>query len=359
MSRAGFQFGPFRLHAGDRTLWRGDTRIDLNARYFDVLILLIEARGELVTKDRFMQEVWRGVPVTDEALTQAIRTLRKALGDDVSAPRFVETVPKHGYRFIAAVEPASPPLVEAALPGAGLSRSGFSATIAVGVSGAAIAGLLVGLIYGLWAASGSIAGEKGGSGISLVLVFTLVTTAAAAAAGLGIAAGIAASRLIDPQRWYWSVAGGALGGFMLGAFGHLIGSDAFLLLFGQRLDRFAGAFEGAVIGAAIGLAISAGRGQLQTVTLAAVLGLLGGTGVALLDGRMMAGSLQELLLAFPDSRIRISGSGAMFGDGDGGLGLLGLALSAALEGAIFCGAVAWSLCRSAARPLIRSSTLST
>jgi len=50
-----------------------------------------------------MDEVWRGIPVTDEALTQCIRTLRKQLGDDAARPRFIETVPKHGYRFIATV----------------------------------------------------------------------------------------------------------------------------------------------------------------------------------------------------------------------------------------------------------------
>src|SRR4029079_1972014 len=53
---------------------------------------------------QFLTEVWRGVPVTDEALTQCIKTLRRKLGDDASRPRFIETVPKHGYRFIAPVE---------------------------------------------------------------------------------------------------------------------------------------------------------------------------------------------------------------------------------------------------------------
>ncbi|MEQ5788880.1 transcriptional regulator [Erythrobacter sp. NFXS35] len=341
MTYSSFRFGPFQLRTGDRTLWRGDTRVDLNARYLDVLILLIEARGELVTKDRFMQEVWRGIPVTDEALTQAIRTLRKALGDEVSAPRFVETVPKYGYRFIAPIDAGSPQMVAAAPAGASGSRSQFGATVAAGLSGAATAGLLIGLIYGLWGASGGAAAGTSGSGISLVLVVTLVTIAAAAAGGLGIAAGIAASRFIDPQRWYWSTAGGALGGLMFGAFAHLIGSDAFLLLFGQRLDRFAGALEGAVIGAAIGLAIAAGRERRETAGIAAALGLLGGAGVALLDGQMMAGSLQELLIAFPDSRMRISGIGMLFGER--GLGSIGLTLSAALEGATFCAAVAWGL----------------
>jgi DNA-binding winged helix-turn-helix (wHTH) protein len=76
----------------------------VNGRYFDALVLLVRDHGRLISKDRFLEEVWRGVPVTDEALTQCVRTLRRQLGDDASRPRFIETIPKHGYRFIAPVE---------------------------------------------------------------------------------------------------------------------------------------------------------------------------------------------------------------------------------------------------------------
>ena len=76
----------------------------LNSRYLDALALLVREQGRLVSKDRFLDEVWRGIPVTDEALTQCIKTLRRQLGDDAALPRFIETVPKHGYRFIAPVE---------------------------------------------------------------------------------------------------------------------------------------------------------------------------------------------------------------------------------------------------------------
>ena len=60
--------------------------------------------GQLITRDRFLDDVWSGIPVTDEALSQCIANLRRTLGDDASKPRFIETVPKHGYRFIAPVE---------------------------------------------------------------------------------------------------------------------------------------------------------------------------------------------------------------------------------------------------------------
>ena len=103
MSSGRFRFDRFTLDPGDRRLLRDDVPVELNARYLDALILLVHEAGALVSKDRFMEEVWRGVPVTDEALTQCIKTLRRQLGDDAARPRFIETVPKHGYRFLPSV----------------------------------------------------------------------------------------------------------------------------------------------------------------------------------------------------------------------------------------------------------------
>src|SRR3990170_7408166 len=101
-----FRFDRFMLDPRDRQLRRDGATVELNARYLDALALLVREQGKLVSKDRFLEEVWRGVPVTDEALTQCIKTLRKQLGDDAARPRFIETVPKHGYRFIAPVDGA-------------------------------------------------------------------------------------------------------------------------------------------------------------------------------------------------------------------------------------------------------------
>src|SRR5437868_15287644 len=99
-----FRFDCFLLDPADRRLSRNGQVVELSARYLDALALLVREPGRLVTKDRFLDEVWRGVPVTDEALTQCIKTLRKQLGDDAGRPRFIETVPKHGYRFIAPLD---------------------------------------------------------------------------------------------------------------------------------------------------------------------------------------------------------------------------------------------------------------
>src|SRR5687768_18612749 len=104
MSSGSFRFDRFLLDPRDRRLSRDDVPVEVNGRYLDALILMVRDAGRLVSKDRFLDEVWRGVPVTDEALTQCIKTLRRVLGDDAARPRFIETVPKHGYRFIAPVE---------------------------------------------------------------------------------------------------------------------------------------------------------------------------------------------------------------------------------------------------------------
>ena len=115
MAPATYRFDDFVLDPGQRQLRRGAAPVELNNRYLDALELLLREQGRLVSKDRFLDEVWRGIPVTEEALTQCIRTLRRQLGDRVGDPRYIETVPKHGYRFIAPVEVLQPPpLVEAA-----------------------------------------------------------------------------------------------------------------------------------------------------------------------------------------------------------------------------------------------------
>lgn len=103
MNNGRFRFDCFTLDIGERILRRDDVVLDVSNRYFDALVLLVSEAGGLISKDRFMDEVWRGVPVTDEALTQCIKTLRRQLGDDAANPRLIETVPKHGYRFIAPV----------------------------------------------------------------------------------------------------------------------------------------------------------------------------------------------------------------------------------------------------------------
>lgn len=97
---AGFRFDNFYLDAANRQLWRDGESVALNSKYFDVLLLLVSRSGQLVEKSRIFEEIWSGVFVTDAALTQCIKDIRRQLGDDAANPRYIKTVPKHGYIFI-------------------------------------------------------------------------------------------------------------------------------------------------------------------------------------------------------------------------------------------------------------------
>jgi DNA-binding winged helix-turn-helix (wHTH) protein len=103
-----YRFGEFVLSPRRRQLLRTDSAVPLIPRYFDLLLLLVERRDEAVDRRDIFDRVWSDVVVSDGALTQAIRTLRRALGDDPRDPRYIRTVSRHGYRFVfdgVAVEP--------------------------------------------------------------------------------------------------------------------------------------------------------------------------------------------------------------------------------------------------------------
>lgn len=110
-------FGGFVLDPANALLWRGHDRINLPPKPFGVLRCLVERAGQLVTKDELFEAVWSNVHVTELSLSVSINALRFALGDDRKSPRFVETVTRRGYRFVAPVavdaEPIEPPAQEA------------------------------------------------------------------------------------------------------------------------------------------------------------------------------------------------------------------------------------------------------
>ena len=83
-------------------LLRSGREQPLIPRYFDLLVFLIERRGEAVHRRDIFDRVWTDVIVSDSALSQAIRTIRRVLGDDSREPRFVRTVSRHGYQFVFA-----------------------------------------------------------------------------------------------------------------------------------------------------------------------------------------------------------------------------------------------------------------
>jgi DNA-binding winged helix-turn-helix (wHTH) protein len=95
-----FCFDDYYLDGANRQLWFGDRPVPLNSKYLDVLLLLVSNCGRLVEKQQIFEKIWEGVFVTDAALTQCIKDIRRQLEDDAANPRYIKTVPKHGYIFI-------------------------------------------------------------------------------------------------------------------------------------------------------------------------------------------------------------------------------------------------------------------
>ena len=98
-----YEFGPFRLDPAERLLLRDNEPVPLTPKAFEVLVALVEGGGRLVGKDELMSRLWPGSFVEEANLTNSVYALRKALGGESEGRRYVETVPKHGYRFAAEV----------------------------------------------------------------------------------------------------------------------------------------------------------------------------------------------------------------------------------------------------------------
>lgn len=96
-------FGPYLYRVSERVLEKDGKPVAIPEKTLDVLRVLLERPGELVTKETLKQNVWPGIFVEDSNIAFQISTLRKLLGERANVPQFVETVPKRGYRFIAEV----------------------------------------------------------------------------------------------------------------------------------------------------------------------------------------------------------------------------------------------------------------
>ena len=106
-----YEFEGFRLDASDGRLWRGTEQIALTHKAIDLLTLLVERRGEILTKNEIIENLWRDTYVDENNLAVTVSTLRKAFGEKASDNRFIETVPRRGYRFVADVREPEPAFV--------------------------------------------------------------------------------------------------------------------------------------------------------------------------------------------------------------------------------------------------------
>lgn len=142
--RTVYEFADVRVDLGRMAALRGDAAISLEPKAFDVLVYLLAHRDRLVTKDEVLEAVWPATFVTPNVLTRAVAQIRKALGDEREDARFIETVSKRGYRFIAPVTvigapPPPMPVVPRAKPPGRTAFMLIAAIAAVAVLTAAFA----------------------------------------------------------------------------------------------------------------------------------------------------------------------------------------------------------------------------
>jgi DNA-binding winged helix-turn-helix (wHTH) protein len=367
-----YRFSDFTLSTRKRLLIRNSQQLPLIPRYLDLLIFLIERRRDAVHRREIFDRVWSDVIVSDSALSQAIRTLRRTLGDDPREPRFIRTVSRHGYQFTCpdVVEepdedvpepvPVRAPDVESALSaearrakaeqtrqkvGASLTALMTGATRAC--AGAALAGTAAGIAGGLLL---SVAPDNAAP-LAIVPVLVLVGAGAGAVGGLGVGAGLAFAESSSRLRNAVGLTiGAAAGGAAMGMAVQWLMRWSLAAVVGLNLP-IGGAFEGLVIGAAAGVGYAIARRHKGTplrrsgrpgpaarsrIYRAAVVAAFCATGALALAGAgrpLVGGTLHVIAREARGSQISLTPLGRLIGEP--GFGPVSQALIAAWEGGIF------------------------
>ena len=99
-----YEFENFRLDLSEKVLFCDDKPVSITPKAFETLQVFVENAGHLLEKDELMQRIWQDRFVEESNLAFNIKILRRVLNDDAHQPRFIETVPRRGYRFIATVK---------------------------------------------------------------------------------------------------------------------------------------------------------------------------------------------------------------------------------------------------------------
>src|SRR5215472_12835044 len=110
VAETSYSFGLYVLDPGDGTLTRDSVRVRVQEQPFQLLLLLVERAGQIVSRDEIRNRLWPQNTFVefDKSLGVAVLKVREALGDDAGNPRFIETIPRRGYRFIAPVKVETP-----------------------------------------------------------------------------------------------------------------------------------------------------------------------------------------------------------------------------------------------------------
>src|SRR5688500_4937629 len=99
-----YEFGPYVMDPRSRILLKDGATVRLTPKAFDTLLILVQHAPQVVSKEQLLKEVWPDIFVEEGSLSHNIHGLRKVLGDDSSESRYIETIPKRGYRFVAPVK---------------------------------------------------------------------------------------------------------------------------------------------------------------------------------------------------------------------------------------------------------------
>ena len=362
-----YRFSDFTLSPRKRLLIRNGHQLPLIPRYLDLLIFLIERRRDAVHRREIFDRVWSDVIVSDSALSQAVRTLRRTLGDDPREPRFIRTVSRHGYQFTCpdVIEEPDEDVPAPVRANTDLSTEARSAKVEqtrqkIGASltalmtgatracaGAALAGAAAGIAGGLLL---SVAPDNAAP-LAIVPVLVLVGAGAGAVGGLGVGAGLAFAESSSRLRNAAGLTiGAAAGGAVIGMAVQWLMRWSLAAVVGLNLP-IGGAVEGLVIGAAAGAGYAIARrhkgtprrrsGRLSPtlrsrVHRAAVVAAFCAAGALALAwaGRpLVGGTLHGIAREARGSQISLTPLGRLIGEP--GFGPVSQALIAAWEGAIF------------------------
>jgi DNA-binding winged helix-turn-helix (wHTH) protein len=456
---SGYRFADFVLLPHRRLVLRRGEALPLIPRYFDLLVLLIERRPAVVTRREIFDLVWGDVIVSDGALSQAIRTLRRTLGDDPREPTFIRTVSRHGYSFVfaevleeaddtarrvmaageaAAVPPApetstpspehqlielasrllagpgadAPPLEDRRdlaqqlhvldtrraidyligqprhaealalmrdtrwdVPGAGpvpllTQHGGWAAAWMLtrlrarealritkrrwvqAAGGAAGAGALAGVVGGLLL----VAAPTSRAPLTAVVALAVLGAIAGFTGAAGVAAGmVSAEALARSRRGPAIVAGGAIGGLLIGAAVQVLTRWTLADLFGVNVV-VGGAVEGLSLGAAIGAGYAAttrrreggiarptGAARWTVAAVVAACGAVTAMALSAAGSPMVGGVIHAVAQASAGSHVELTPLGRWLGEP--AFGPLTQRLVAGFEGALFGFGLAWGLTR--------------
>jgi DNA-binding winged helix-turn-helix (wHTH) protein len=364
-----YRFGGFTLSPGRRVLVRDGRALPLIPRYFDLLVFLVERRREAVHRQEIFDKVWRDVIVSDSALSQAIRTLRRTLGDDPREPRFIRTVSRHGYQFVFEVteeEDREEPLPETPIAELVASRLEQAARLtparwADAALGGATAGLIAGAAGGLLLTMAPASSAP----FDVIPVLAVVGGVCGAIGGTGVGAGLSVGEAsTQSKRTAALIVGAASGGAVVGTAAQWIARWSLAALFGVTLE-VGGGIEGVVVGAAAGLGYAvaprsgsgraprlgsgqAGRPRLPAAAIMAI--LCGAAALALTStGRpLVGGTLHALAREARGSQITLTPLARMLGEPD--FGPVAQALIGTGEGAMFGLGLAFGLLRRRSSP---------